>query len=210
MGENRPTFCKYMQIPVNSSTFEVPLFTLNRFMKEYIVNSNIDCIIARLETSRNLYPKYKQLKRYMGDVITTSCNSLINIPIQEKDVTKNYYGTFGAIFNSALHPLMMCSWTIQREPDGILNPLRPIVRIDPLCFFDQDAMTKYITKTFLSASISLDLVQRISCQYWNSSDSIKVEIDTCPFNIHSPVPPTPETDEESLLRVVREHINEIV
>lgn len=224
---------KYIEIPIDQDEFEVPIFAMTKFIE--LVKNNLDTdfqVMAAELYSRNAPLRYVSVERYMRDVLLDifSKNGLLKCPAKSKDGTVTYYATHGAVFNSFLEPVAMCSWQFKRylcEDTTVKNTrptysfVRPIFRIDPSVYMSQnDAMEKFLIKRFSTALLSLckvstplrkELPARIvTISEYKDLIAPSVRIEKIPFNINPISEPTIDTTNEELRRTALNYVEEIV
>lgn len=218
----------YMDIPIDKELFEVPTFAFNTFinvLKDRRFDDN--AIVAVLKTM-NKTPRYVTLSRYMKDILLEDFINDRLVKLQEKKGTNEfvtYYATHGAIFREDFSPIMMCSWQIKRFKDDNgtykYDFLRPIMRIDPTCYVSKnDPIERFIANKLpveAFSSIIYNPSYRVSlpeCVIYRdrsqTSVSLKVEIDKCPFVLKHADAPSISTTNESLLQIVMDHIDEFI
>lgn len=213
----------YMEIPINKSEFEIPLFALDSFNSIYSKENNttIEAIVAFLKTVHKT-PGYKTLNRNMMDVLLESLDqTLIKVSVDYNGSERPYFVTKGAVFDSHFKPLLLCSWNISRGKacNGYATCLveYPIIRISPDCYLHQnDNMQKFICKRFINASLStcLNLQNCTINTSLNARDRTafktpKVEIGEFPFTIKIVSTPSISTTNETLMNILKEHLDEI-
>ena len=213
---------KFLEVPINTPTFELPIFMMDAFTKMMVdrTYNDVEAMVCKLYTTR-LIPSYVTLNRYMQDIINASYkdNSLVLLPVKQGNETKYYFGTKGAIFNEDFLPLMVCSWIVERtEEDNEesdrptkFNLIKPIVRIDPSCYLTQNnQMEKFIVKKVPEAILNHRIIHVGSFAFNVCSRQPKIEIDNSPFNIRVTSAPTLSTNNEDLLRIAKEHMDEFL
>jgi len=228
-GDTNNLNTKYMSIPINKDTFEIPTFCFDTF--KTLVDNNqdteTDAIIVQLNT-RNTESDYKSLDRVLRDVLQSPFinTRLITIKVKKGNEDIVYYGTNGAIFNTDFKPLAVCSFQIERYTtessfeEGTLPTtkyrfLRHILRVYPDVFINKaDPMERFIANKMIT--ICLDgqytfppnylLSDRIDRS--NAIKNVKVEIDDCPFSILEADVPSISTTNQQLTQIVLDHLDE--
>lgn len=218
------TATKYMEIPIGTDAFELPLLAFSGFRKMQAEKKEFDTIVARLyccdQTS-----SYKSLDSVMKDVLSTHFDKHLS-KVQVAGSTNVYYATFGAMLDKDFSPLMMLSWMMERKPDsnGVVkyHYVRPLMRISPHLFIDkEDALQRFLCGRMLTTALGTVLIQphfngcdTFISQSYSYSDResyrVKVEIDRCPFTVRSTDIPSISTTNESLLQLAADHIDEIL
>lgn len=216
-GENRITSIKYMEIPVDSDVFEVPLFAFHKFCKMLDKGINASTIVATLY-SCGAESSYKSIEAIMRNVLYTTFDCHLS-KIQIDGTSNIYYATMGAVFDKDLNPLMVMSWQMERQNDGRVTYSfkRPILHITPISFVrKEDPVQRFLVGKMLTTALDMDITTPNSV-YANgvqfrtnrSFFKMKVEIDDCPFNVKGIDVPSISVTNESLLQLAAEHIDEI-
>lgn len=206
---------KYMDIPIDKDSFELPVFAINH-LRDAVINreENPDVLVATLYTDGKV-PAYKSLDRYMRDILISDISEhLIVLEITEHNRNIVYYGTHGAVFDENFHPLMMCSWMVNKKIEG--DKVRyyfdtPILRLHRSVFINQsDPIQRFLSKKLLSTSLANNIFEP-PCSYSYSANykKIKVIIDDIPFNIKTIEVPTISTTNDQLLQVALDNISEM-
>jgi hypothetical protein len=215
-GENRITSIKYMEIPVDSDVFEVPLFAFHKFCNMLDKGINASTIVATLY-SCGAESSYKSIEAIMRNVLYTTFDCHLS-KILIDDTSNIYYATMGAVFDKDLNPLMVMSWQMERQNDE-REPYsfkRPILHITPMSFVrKEDPVQRFLVGKMLTTALDMDIPEpylftnRLHFKTNESSFKIKVEIDDCPFNIKGVDVPSISVTNENLLQLAAEHIDEI-
>jgi hypothetical protein len=215
-GNNRTTSIKYMEIPVDSNVFEVPLFAFHKFCNMLDKGINASTIVAALY-SCGAESSYKSIEAIMRNVLYTTFDFHLS-KIQIDDTSNIYYATMGAVFDKDLNPLMVMSWQMERQNDE-REPYsfkRPILHITPISFVrKEDPVQRFLVGKMLTTALDMDIPEpylftnRLHFKTNESSFKIKVEIDDCPFNIKGVDVPSISVTNESLLQLAANHIDEI-
>lgn len=217
---------KYMVIPTDKETFEVPVFALYAFDKENPnPNAVFDGIIIKLNYVgvRNYY---KTLDAAVRDRLTSafSCSRLTRLPLVG-DPERAYYITQGAIFDEDFNPVMMLTWEICKKPRS--NSIqafdymfvKPILRIIPEVVINKsNALERYIVNKIMPATLSIYSVSRphidsTSFAVSNSSYSTykpRVVIEKIPFEIKETDVPSISTTNEDLMKVALDNLEELL
>ena len=216
----------YMEIPINTPTFELPAFAYNTFETMVRKNrENCDAIVVTLKTMGK-EPKYSTLNRYMRDLLNNDYanNKLIRVNVKQTDNTfKKYYVTQGAVFMDEFKPIMMCSWLVERfvaNEKTRFKFIKPILRIEPRCYLDkEDAMQRFIATKMPTLALdqlvefphvgNLDDVIIVQ-NYISPTVEVKVEIDRNPFVLKKSDAPSISTTRENLLQLAIDHIDEFI
>ena len=215
-GNNRTTSIKYMEIPVDSDVFEVPLFAFRTFCYMLDKGINASTIVAALY-SCGAESSYKSIEAIMRNVLYTTFGCHLS-KIQIDGTSNIYYATMGAVFDKDLNPLMVMSWQMERQNDERepYNFKRPILHITPISFVrKEDPVQRFLVGKMLTTALDMDIPEpylftnRLHFKTNESSFKIKVEIDDCPFNIKGVDVPSISVTNENLLQLAAEHIDEI-
>lgn len=215
----------YMEVPINSAQFEIPVFLFESFCKALSQIHDCEEIVVNLY-HKGYYPKYRTVSRFMQDVLRANFTTsrLIKINVMQKDVLVTYYATHGAIFDSQFHPVMMMSWLIEKIQSNenevrAYKILRPLLRIEPTCLLEpNDPIRKYIVRNIIPCALEeaeFNPYSSLSAPYFVEQDSslaypIKVEIDHSPFVLKTASPPSISTSDAELFKAAEGHINEIL
>ena len=200
----------YLEVPVNSSTFEVPCFVLNSVNLTDMLNSETEAVVISLNTL-NRTPSYSTLSTYMRDVLLDNFKSHRLIKLTTKDssgIEEYYYATYGAIFNASFKPLLMCSCLAEKYKKGDIwdyKLTKSIARIDPMCYLNKgNPIEKFIAGKFIQTVLT-------GVDFYDAklTRSIHVEIDDSPFKLKQPEAPSISTTNELLLKLAETHIDEV-
>ena len=215
----------YMIIPISSDTIEVPSLALQTFetnlqLRKY---NNYPEELAITLTCQGARTNYKSLEAVVRDVFPTRFNSyhLIRIP-EQKDTTKKYYITNGAIFDEDFKPIVMVTWQIQKvyydNTAFKLRFLRPILRVSPEIVINRsNSIERFIVNKLMPNVLSIYRIEVPSITgndlleaYTSQSFKAKVVIDKMPFPIKKVDIPSISTTNEELLDVALSNIDELV
>lgn len=211
---------KYMEIPINSNVFELPLLAFEDFKK---INQNrkaCDVIVASLYSCGQT-SGYKSFDSIMKDVLSTRFNRHL-CKVQVANTPNVYYATFGAVFDENLTPLMMLSWIMEKivhEGSAIKYQYKkPLLRLNPYpCINKEDALQKFLCGRWVSTTLGTTIYTPSSygLDYMEDSEHlnfnyVKVEIDECPFIIRGTDVPSISVTNEGLLQLAADHIDEIL
>ena len=215
----------YMEVPINSAQFEVPVFLFESFCKALLQIHDCEEIVVNLY-HKGYYPRYKTVSRFMQDVLRASFTTsrLIKTNVMQKDVLVTYYTTHGAVFDSQFHPVMMMSWLIEKiqpnENERAYKILRPLLRVEPTCLLEpNDSIRKYIIRNIIPCILEEakfhPLYSSLSEPYFVEQDAsiaypIKVEIDHSPFVLKTASPPSISTSDTELFKAAEGRIKEIL
>jgi hypothetical protein len=215
------TVKKYMEIPINSDVFELPLFAFEDFKKMHQNKKIGDVIVASLYSCGQT-SNYKSLDSIMKDVLSTYFDKHL-CKVQVANSPNTYYTTFGAVFDENFTPLMMLSWIMERRinEEGVIKYRykKPLLRLNPYpCLNKEDALQKFICGRWMTTALGTR-VYTPSAYYcrdfieqsgYLSFNHVKIEIDECPFVIRGTEVPSISVTNEGLLQLAAEHIDEIL
>ena len=217
----------YLEIPINSNVFEIPVVAVETFKNMTLMGSdNADAIsVAMYNLDRRA--RYYTPDRNMRDILMVdwNCNHLVYIPVGQNGEVIDYYGSHGMLLSKDFKLLVVLSWQIKRfiDTDAIGNSgvkyqvIKPILRIDPICFSGSDPMMKWCANKLFKTG----LTERVLFSYSDSmrrtfklenveSMSPSIVIEKSPFNIRTPDVPDVLTTREEILQPVIDHIDELI
>ena len=215
------TVKKYMEIPIDSDVFELPLLAFDDFRMMYQNRKESDMIVACLY-SCGQKSQYRSFDSIIKDVLSARFDRhLCRVEIANSPFV--YYATFGAIFDMNFTPLMMMSWIMERKAntEGVVkcHYKKPLLRLNPYpCLNKEDALQKFICGRLMTTTLG----QTIHAPSFYGCDSfieqsdylsfnhVRVEIDECPFTIKSTDVPSISVTNEDLLQLAEDHIDEIL
>ena len=214
----------YIEIPLSSPQFEVPVFAMMDFDRALEDGYNgQEAIVARLRKG-NLMSRYSSINRIMQDVIcsTYKQNFLVPVAVTCGNDEVYYFATQGAVFTRHLHPLVMCSWIVEWTEGNDqfdFRLIRPIMRVDPECYVNKsNPMEKFIVNKMMPAVLDVqpNLHESIDPpSVGHIADplnpyEIKVEICKSPFIMRRPGEPSISTTTGELVQTAINHFNEII
>lgn len=220
-----PTTSKvYMEIPINSDVFELPLLAYEAFLQTLKRHMECDTLTAQIFAC-NQSSSYKSLDAIMRDVLSTRFSRHL-CEVMIPGSPNKYYATFGAVFDANLNPLMMLSWILEKKQDGEgrikYHYKRPLLRLNPYpCIDKRDTLQRWLSGKMLTTSLNtmiytpyqydLDDYLEQNRSYSNRDGyQIKVEIDECPFILRTPEVPSISVTNKGLLQLAASHIDEIM
>ena len=220
-ASNTPiTAKKYMEIPISSDVFELPLFAFEDFRKMHQNKKTCDVIVASLY-SYGQTSSYKSLDSIMKDILSTYFDKHL-CKVQIPNSPNTYYATFGAVFDKNFIPLMMLSWIMEKKANagGVIkyHYKKPLLRLNPYpCLNKEDVLQKFICGRWMTTALCTKVyipstygcANFIEPDYF-SFDHVKIEIDECPFIIRGTDTPSVSVTNESLLQLAADHIDEIL
>jgi hypothetical protein len=171
--------------------------------------------------------RYSTPDRNMRDILMADWtnNHLVYIPVSQNGEVIDYYGSHGMLLSKDFKLLVALSWQIKRfiDIDAMGNSevkyqvIKPILRIDPVCFSNSDPMMKWCANKLFKTG----LAERVLFPYRDSmrrtfklenveSMSPSIVIEKSPFNIRTPDVPDVLTTREEILQPVIDHIDELI
>lgn len=219
---------RYLEIPIKSDVFEIPVVAMNTFINMTLTGSdNADAIsVALYNLGRKA--RYSTPDRNMRDILRADwkAHHLVYIPVSYNDNVIEYYGSHGMLLNKDFKLLVALSWQIKRisaldTNSEILKDMykivKPILRVDPACFKGSDPMMKWcankLFKTGLAEKVwfSYDDDVRRTFKLENDEDMWpSIIIEENPFHIKTPDIPDALTTREEILQPVIDHIDELI
>ena len=215
---------KYMEIPISSDVFELPLLAFEGFREMNLKRSESDMIVANLYSCGQT-SSYKSFDSIIKDVLSTRFNRCL-CKIQVAGTNNIYYATFGAVFDDTFKPLMMLSWVMERKADGEgvikYHYKRPLLRLNPYpCINKEDALQRFLASRMLTTTLGTAIhipyfydcnsfIEQSQALLVRDDYRVKVEIDECPFIIKGTDTPSISVTNKSLLQLVADHIDEVL
>lgn len=215
---------KYIEIPIQDSTFELPIFAFRKFRNMADKGTQSDAIVAQLFSYGNT-SHYRSLEAIMKEVLSSPFSNRL-WKIEVPGSVNIYYGTAGAVFNEELKPIMMMSWLLERVKDEEGNTKyaykRPIMRLHPMTITSKDdALIRWLGGRFLTNTLNALIGRPFfygsryfvqSNNYYNNREyfTARIEIDKCPFIIRGAETPSVSTTNEDLLQVAEEYLQEVL
>lgn len=206
----------YLEVPLSSSTFELPCFVGASINPLNVLNDGTEAIVVTLNTIERI-PQYSTISAYMKEVLMDkfSSNRLVKLATtNSNNEPVIYYATFGAIFDDSFKPLLMCSWLVEKELRDSgkydFKYIKPIIRVDQDCYlYKENPIEKFIAGKFLQTILGYRAVFPPS-GYGSRNKNFLVEIAECPFRLKQSEVPSISTTNESLLKLAEEHLDEIL
>lgn len=215
----------YMTVPLSSDLIEVPSLALPTFETNLQLRdcNNYPEELAITLTCQGARTNYKSLEAVIRDVFPIRFNThhLIKIPDQ-KDTTKKYYITNGAIFDEDFNPIVLVTWQIQKvysdNTSFKLNFIRPILRVSPEVVINRgNSIERFIVNKLMTNALSIYRIEIPSINgndifeaQWGQSFKAEVVIDKIPFPVKKVDVPSISTTNEKLLDVALNNIDELV
>lgn len=222
LGQARKS--RYLTIPFDTKEIELPLFVVNAlhttiYPKGDNINLDSTNLVVEMHTSSKLGP-YKTMDANIRQIIGTSfTNSLMKITL--KDSSTVYYGTYGALFDKDLNPLMMLIWKVKRTPPNNLKedstawftPIKPIIRVSSRIIQKENPMERYIFNKIITEGLALNNLEGIYSDIFYYSPqktfSTQVIIDEFPFLISDPATPSISTTNKELIDTALAYIDDM-
>lgn len=214
---------RYLTISLDTEEIELPLFVVDALHTTVYQNNNInldsDNLVVEIHTSSKC-GTYKTIDANIRQIIGASfINSLTKITL--KDSSTVYYGTYGALFDKDLNPLMMLIWKVKRTPlDNLkedsrewFTPIRPIIRVSPRIAQKENSMERYIFNKIITEGLTLNNFEGIYSDIFYYSPqktfSTQVIIDEFPFLISDPATPSISTTNKELIDTALAYIDDM-
>lgn len=214
---NRLAFLE-VNICADGIPFEVPCIALRDYFKSLMRQENLRKLVKPLYEKTELYP-YRSVDRTLRDAVLCG-NNLTKIVVGDGDSAINYFCGRGAIFNSSLEPVMLCSWLLCRDRESHkVEAIKPIIRVDYRCFRDQaDALQRLVSKKMIQLMCKprdFMLLEYYTNAYSDIVDSQKmskncipkIEITESSFVISKTKTPSIQVSNDELLKIAKEHSN---
>lgn len=218
-----------MIIPINSNSFEVPIFALEAFSVMHLRGTveSTDAIVVNLCKGTGT-STYKSLACRVRDILQKGYSANQLTLLTEGSDPNPYYGTGGAIFNKDFQPVMLLTWQMQKvfdieeENSRYLFRYRftkPILRVAPEVFIlKADSVQRFIINKIVPKLLNLSYVykpdMRACSELFLRNDYTrlvpKVEIEKCPFEVKEADAPSISTTNEKLLDVALNNLEEII
>jgi len=212
-----PATCKkYMEIPVNKDSFELPTFCLLNFAKIVVAKQEKDMLVAQM-FSNGYKSRYKSLDSIMRELLPCSYQDHL-YDVQMSESSSIYHVTHGAVFDASFKPLMMMSWQMKKrvgENDDIsFHFKKPLFRLDPDLYVNkEDAIQRFLSGKMLTTVLNTTISHlNMFIPYFHFEDTyrIKVEIDKCPFVVRGVDVPSISVTNKGLLQLAADHIDEVL
>lgn len=221
---------RYIEIPINKDTFEVPVFATHMFVKTILDCNDVESLIAWVHKSSTT-SYYKSLEGKFKELLSDTFQVHRLMKVQMKEDEPVYYICQGGVFDANFQPFVLCSWVVDRTVDSNTGTykysfIRPILRVSPECFIDKsDSVRRFISNKFMSELLTVDIgnpkaicvsssvfcnlpIDNVLLDY-PSAENVKVEIEKIPFETKTTDVPSITADNDSLLQVALDHFNEV-
>lgn len=212
----------YMTVPINGKYLEIPVFAvkgLENIMHSHDIDLESDSLAIELHTSQET-GGYATLDSNIRKIIGTNfSNKLSKLNIKENPDTL-YYGTYGALFDKDLNPVMILIWKVKKRPVSTLEngdkrlfiPIKPIIRVSPEVVQKRNSMERYIFNRIITEGLALTHLEGMCTtvfKYTPELFSTQVIIDKMPFRVSPSAIPSISTTNEELLDTALEYIDEM-
>lgn len=226
-NEDKKRAC-FMIIPSKGDKVEIPLFILPQYadmLKQNSPDNATDYISILLEI-KGYRSSYASFDRIVKDVFNSSFEDQGLVKIIGKDGanTHTYYASKGALFDSNLKPLMLCTWEMEKraiDPYQLsLHPqmrsyfTKPLLRIDPELFLSKpDNVGRFVLKKMVS--LLLNVVVYTPMRFgelgaiYNHAYTPSLVVEKIPFEIKTVPAPSISTTRESLLNLVLDNLEDM-
>lgn len=214
---NRLAFLE-VNICADGIPFEVPCIALRDYLRALMRQENPRKLIKSLYEKTELHP-YKSVDRTLRDAVLCE-NNLMKVAVGDGDSAVNYFCGRGAIFNSSLEPVMLCSWLLCRDSESHkVEAIEPIIRVDYRCFRDQaDALQRLVSKKMLQLMCKPRDFKLLEYYANSYSDVVnfrkmnkfcipKIEVTENKFTISKAKTPSIQVSSDALLKIAKEHSN---
>lgn len=225
--EDRKRAC-FMIVPSKGDKVEIPLFVLRQYadmLKQYSLDKATDCISIPLKF-KGYKSHYTSFDCIIKDTLNSSFENSGLVKIQGKDgaINHTYYASKGALFDSSLKPLMLCTWQMEKrtiDPYQVsLHPqiksyfTKPVLRIDPEFFLCKpDNVGRFIIKKMVT--MLLDRAVYVPMRFgelgviYNHDYTPSLVVEKIPFEIRTVPAPSISTTRESLLNLVLDNLEDM-
>lgn len=212
----------YMTVPINEEYLEIPVFAvkgLENIVHSHDIDLESDSLAIELHTSQDA-GGYATLDSNIRKIIGTNfSNRLSKLSIKENSDTF-YYGTYGALFDKDLNPVMMLVWKVRKRPVSTLEngdtrlfiPIKPIIRVSPEVVQKRNSMERYIFNRIITEGLALTRLEGMYTnvfKYTSELFSTQVIIDKMPFRVSPSAIPSISTTNEELIGTALEYIDEM-
>lgn len=206
-------------IPIHDTTLlRIPCLALYWFESLLLTGGqNIEAFVVNLRhNGQSTY--YKSTDAAMKDVLSSSYwqDKLIALP--KKDGEPQFYGSRGLILNEYFNIVAIQYWEVERDyKEGDRETKyyfkRPVLCINPTLFHEPTTMERYITGKLLNKCCAIPSVYSPYTHYrsivaYNSSYSIRIEIDESPFVVRKVERPSVSTTNANLLEIAMAYVND--
>lgn len=212
-GEYGPSF---MEIPLQGDRIEIPVLANDFVRNARIKYPDIEEVVVSLNHT-GLKHSLTTVDGILKNSINISMTNwrLFKAETKEKGIPYVFYFTGGAIFSPSLQPYMMCSWLYEKDEDGNLIGVKPLLRVARHTFLNKSTpVEKYICNKILPI-VAGELFRSHAILYDREFCasrpvlSAEIIIGDFPFTIRTPRTPDSHTSEK-LVQTAIEHFDQIV
>lgn len=197
---------RYLEVPFEKGIVEIPTFMTYVLYKDDIFLKDIDVIALELiDEKRRTY--YKSLDPKMREMLSASALEVTEV--YDDGHGKSYFGKPGMLFDSNWNPILMMSWRMEKDENGKVIPLKPLLRVHPSCFIlKEDPVQRYIINRIVPTALE----QRISYNEYGFMNTMKVEIiiGEIPFKPRTVNKPSISTTNEDLQKTLRDNLDDLI
>lgn len=221
-------FSKFLVLPINKESIEVPLFAINSSSFEY---GSLQQFLLKKESSElrialywnGLISKMQTIESTMKAAMPGHFQTCRLVKFKDPKTEQIYYISRMALFDKDFNPLIMGTWQFERhiketeeEQSILFNVKAPLLHISPEIYTLKPSNTicstiiKRLIKGSLETQISASFpVPNFNCKA--RSYPIQVIIGTFDSfcKMHEPTPPSVLIKTKDMLEVVRAHENEL-
>lgn len=174
-------FVKYIKIPINSDTIEIPCIykymvmdaiAANKLNPETAIDSLYIPMMCLENDSVESRTSNALLRKFLYDTAGYS-----NLTRKRGNGTV-YLGGEGIILYEDFTPIIMLSLEVKRDDKGKYIPVRQIARINPIIYSRSDILAKFIKTKFITGLVEMrlsdDEIRDLNQGYWVRSNKIKL------------------------------------
>ena len=169
--EDSNVFSKFMRINLEKDIIEIPCVYKYPIMS--VLHHNLNCFISDNPNAvQELLIPMMALKKDINEVKTS--NAIIKEFFYglnpERNLLKKkaggvvYYGGEGIILYEDMTPLMMLTFEVHKEEFNY-TPIRPIMRINPIVYNNDDILAKYVRTKIITNIYSKLLAENTTCYF---------------------------------------------
>lgn len=175
---------------LTGDTFEIPvLFYSSIARKDFLPRKYINYISYTPER-RSYLLKYKTAAPLLSGLLCDcsnhlckgSCNNIV------------YYGRQGGIFDADLNPLILVYLKFTREAEDTIRFIKPIIKLNPLIFTKDDAVSKYLGNSFIKKlcteralfALNIAIPSNVVIDHSTVTDTCDVSIEDLSLNVVKP------------------------
>lgn len=185
----------YLEIPIaeTGELYEVPTFWNSLWRT---IPNSYNTMIVSLRSRHNTTGLQTTETALAHAWNISNAKGLIPIPLKNDPYA--YWALPGLLLTKELEPIViMCN----QKHVGNLATLKKILRVSPICFTEQDSLTRLVINKIIKKFVLMeDMYHTFKCE---------VVIGKIPFRITRVTPPDIYTYNEELLNVAKQRVNEI-